>query len=59
MVARAVSVLLWGLVGGAKGAALVSLFTGADAGWRDGLAWLMVAYGLVAVALAWRARMAA
>ncbi len=53
--ARLVAVLLWGLVGVAKTIALVLLLTAADTHWRDALAWLALAFGLVAVALWWRA----
>jgi apolipoprotein N-acyltransferase len=39
------------LVGVAKAIALVWLLTAADTHWRDALAWLVLAFGLVAVAL--------
>jgi hypothetical protein len=56
MIARQVLyVLIWGLVGIAKAMALVLLLTAADTHWRDALAWLALAFGLVAVALWWRA----
>ncbi len=51
-----VSLLLWVLVGLAKAAALVLLLTAADTHWPDALAWLFLAFGLVAVALWWRGR---
>ena len=51
-----VSFLLWALVGLAKAAALVLLLTAADTHWPDALAWLFLAFGLVAVALWWRGR---
>lgn len=54
-IGRAVALLLWGLVGIAKTIALVLLLTAADTHWRDALAWLALAFGLVAVALWWRA----
>ena len=55
--ARLIHALLWGLVGIAKTMALVVLFTDADALWRDALAWLLLAFGLVAMAVQWRTRM--
>ncbi len=51
-----VSLLLWVMVGLAKAAALVLLLTAADTHWPDALAWLFLAFGLVAVALWWRGR---
>jgi hypothetical protein len=57
-VSNAVSFLLWALVGLAKAAALVLLLTAADTRWPDALAWLFLAFGLVAVALWWRRRSA-
>ena len=54
--ARLISVLLWALVGIAKTIALVLLLTAAETHWRDALAWLLLAFGLVAVALWWRGR---
>jgi hypothetical protein len=53
--ARLVYALLWGLVGIAKTMALALLLTAADTHWRDALAWLALAFGLVALALWWRA----
>jgi hypothetical protein len=50
-IGRVVTFLLWGLVGIAKTIALVLLLTAADTHWRDALAWLALAFGLVAVAL--------
>jgi hypothetical protein len=55
-VQRAVTLLLWTLVGAAKTMALVLLLTAPDTRWRDALAWLALAFGLVGVALAWRSR---
>jgi hypothetical protein len=55
---RAVTLLLWSLVGGAKTMALVLVLTAADAHWRDAAAWLVLAFGLVAVALGWRGQRA-
>lgn len=52
---KAFSFLLWTLVGVAKTIALVLLLTAADTHWRDALAWLALAFGLVAMALWWRA----
>jgi hypothetical protein len=49
--ARLVYALIWGLVGVAKAMALMLLLTAADTHWRDALAWLALAFGLVAVAL--------
>jgi hypothetical protein len=49
--ARLVYGLIWALVGIAKTIALVLLLTAADTHWRDALAWLALAFGLVAVAL--------
>jgi hypothetical protein len=54
MVGRAVTLLLWALVGVAKTIALVLLLTAADTHWRDALAWAALAFGLVAVALRMR-----
>jgi hypothetical protein len=51
-----ISFALWALVGLAKAAALVLLLTAADTRWPDALAWLALAFGLVAVALWWRGR---
>lgn len=51
-----ISGLLWALVGLAKAAALVLLITAADTRWPDALAWLFLAFGLVAMALWWRTR---
>ena len=51
---QAVQLLLWLLVGAAKTMALVLLLTAADTHWRDALAWLLLAFGLVATALWWR-----
>lgn len=51
---QAVHLLLWLLVGAAKTMALVLLLTAADTRWRDALAWLLLAFGLVAAALWWR-----
>jgi hypothetical protein len=51
---QAVALLLWLLVGAAKTMALVLLLTAADTHWRDALAWLLLAFGLVATALWWR-----
>ena len=48
--------LLWLLVGAAKTMALVLLLTAADTRWPEALAWLALAFGLVAAALWWRAR---
>jgi apolipoprotein N-acyltransferase len=56
--AHLVSFLLWALVGLAKTAALVLLLTAADTRWPDALAWLGLAFGLVAAALWWRGRSA-
>lgn len=56
---HAVSLLLWALVGLAKAVALVLLITAADTRWPDALAWLALAFGLVAVALWWRGRVSA
>jgi hypothetical protein len=53
--ARLVHALIWGLVGIAKAMALVLLITAPDTHWRDALAWAALAFGLVAVALWWRA----
>lgn len=55
MTRNLVSGLLWALVGLAKTAALVLLLTAADARWPDAAAWLGLAFGLVMVALWWRA----
>jgi hypothetical protein len=57
-VTNLISFLLWALVGLAKTAALVLLLTAADTRWPDALAWLFLAFGLVAVALWWRRRSA-
>jgi hypothetical protein len=54
-----VSLALWVLVGVAKMMALVLLLTAADTRWPDALAWLALAFGLVAVALWWRGRVSA
>lgn len=54
MIGRAVTLLLWLLVGAAKTMALVLLLTTADTRLWDALAWLLLAFGLVAVALWWR-----
>jgi hypothetical protein len=51
-----VAITLWALVGAAKTMALILLLTAADTRWPDALAWLMMAFGLVAAALQWRAR---
>ena len=53
-VSQAVQLLLWLLVGGAKTMVVVLLLTAADTHWRDALAWLLLAIGLVAAALWWR-----
>ncbi|WP_353216515.1 hypothetical protein [Sandarakinorhabdus sp.] len=53
-----VSVLLWLLVGAAKTMALILLLTAPQTYWFDALAWLLLAFGLVAAALLWRARLA-
>jgi hypothetical protein len=55
---RSVWALLWLAVGVAKTAALVVFLTAADTSWQDALAYLLVAWGCAALALAWRARMA-
>jgi hypothetical protein len=55
-VRNVVSLMLWLLVGAAKTMALVLLLTAADTHWRDALAWLALAFGLVAAALWWRRR---
>jgi hypothetical protein len=57
-VSNLISLLLWALVGLAKTAALVLLLTAADTRWPEALAWLFLAFGLVAVALWWRRRSA-
>ena len=54
---RAVTLLLWGLVGVAKTAALVLLLTAADTRWREALLCLVVAFALVGEALLWRRRL--
>jgi hypothetical protein len=54
MIGRAVTLLLWLLVGVAKTIALMLLLTAADTRLWDALAWLALAFGLVAVALWWR-----
>ena len=59
MIGRAVTLLLWLLVGAAKTMALVLLLTAADTRWPDALAWLALAFGLVAVALWWRSNQTA
>lgn len=51
---QVVQLLLWLLVGAAKTMAVVLLLTAADTQWRDALAWLLLAFGLVAAALWWR-----
>lgn len=51
---QAVHLLLWLLVGAAKTMAVVVLLTAAGTHWRDALAWLLLAFGLVAAALWWR-----
>lgn len=56
MTGNVISLLLWVLVGLAKTAALVLLLTAADTRWPDALAWLALAFGLVALALWWRGR---
>jgi apolipoprotein N-acyltransferase len=56
MLRHSVSLLLWMLVGVAKTIALVLLISAADTHWRDALAWLALAFGLVTVALVWRTR---
>lgn len=53
---RAGAVLLWAGVGLAKTWALVLLLTAADARWPEALAALLLAFGLVALALRWRQR---
>ena len=53
-VARLVYGLIWALVGIAKAMALVLLLTAADTHWRDAVAWLALAFALVAAALWWR-----
>lgn len=58
MTRRLVALLLWGLVGGAKTMALALFLTAADTRWPEALAWLALAFGLVAVALWWRGRAA-
>lgn len=58
MTGKLLSVLLWLLVGAAKSAALVLLLTAPEAHWLDALAWLALAFGLMALALLWRARLA-
>lgn len=58
MTGNLVALLLWALVGVAKTMALVLLLTAADTRWPDALAWLMLAFGLVATALWWRASLA-
>jgi hypothetical protein len=55
---RLIALLLWGLVGVAKMMALVIFLTAADRHWPDALAWLLLAFGGVAVALWWRRRLA-
>lgn len=52
-------VLLWLLVGLVKTMALVLLLTAADARAPDALAYLLLAWGGIALALLWRARMQA
>ena len=54
-----VSLALWALVGFAKMMALVLLLTAADTRLWDALAWLFLAFGLVAAALWWRGRVSA
>jgi hypothetical protein len=54
MIDRAVTLLLWLMVGAAKTMALVLLLTAADTRLGDALAWLALAFGLVALALWWR-----
>lgn len=56
MTRNLVAITLWALVGAAKTMALILLLTAADTRWPDALAWLMLAFGLVAAALHWRAR---
>ncbi len=51
-----VQLLLWALVGAAKIMALILFITAAETRWADALAWLVLAFGLVAVALHWRRR---
>lgn len=47
---------LWLGVGAAKTMALILLLTAADTRWPDALAWLLLAFGLVAAALFSRGR---
>jgi hypothetical protein len=47
---------LWLAVGAAKTTALILLLTAPDTHWPDALAWLLLAFGLVATALWWRGR---
>ncbi|MBC7522683.1 MAG: hypothetical protein H7268_16525 [Sandarakinorhabdus sp.] len=56
VIRRAVTLLLWAMVGAAKTAALVLLVTAADTRWPDAAAWLALAFGLAAAALWWRER---
>jgi hypothetical protein len=50
-VKRLVAGLLWGLVAVAKTMALVLLLTAPDTRWMDAVAWLLLAFGLVAMAI--------
>lgn len=53
---RLVAGVLWLAVGAAKTTALVMLLTAPDMHWPDALAWLLLAFGLVAAALWCRGR---
>ena len=54
---RAVTLLLWVLVGIAKTAALVLVLTAADTRWREAVICLGVAWLMVGAALLWRRRL--
>lgn len=53
---RLVAGALWLAVGAAKTMALVLLLTAPETHGPDALAWLLLAFGLVAAALWWRGR---